>query len=86
MIKDAFLAPLYQVRLQDLGPEHAVRVGCFCGAGPWYLNTFWLYRRHPKHEFIRWIVKGFACPNCGVRDVLTWSIVEGAWTHEQEAP
>jgi hypothetical protein len=86
MIRDVFLAPPYQIRVGDLGPQHALRVKCMCGAGPWYINTFWLRRRYAPHEFLRWVSGNFVCPDCGTSEVVTWSVVEAYWEHNQEAP
>ncbi len=78
MISETFLGPLYALKIKDLGPQHALRVSCFCGAGPWYLNTFWLRQRHGPHEFLRWIVRDLPCPNCTTRDVMAWVVVEAS--------
>ncbi len=76
MIRETFLAPLYTLRVNSLGAEHALRLSCMCGAGPWYLNGFWLRQRYPENEFLRWIANNLPCPACRTRDCMAWGIVE----------
>ena len=76
MIRETFIAPLYTLRVNNLEAAHAIRVGCFCGAGPWYLHGFWLRQRYGQFEFLRGIVEGLRCPECQKRDVMAWTIVE----------
>lgn len=76
MIRDTFIAPLYDLRVEDLGPGHAIRTQCLCGAGPWHLHGFWLRQRHKPSEHLRPIVKGLRCPNCKMVDLMAWTIVE----------
>lgn len=78
MIREIFLGPLYILRVASLGPQHAIRISCMCGAGPWYLNPFWLRDRYPPSEFLRAIVEGLKCPRCHARDMMAWTMVEAA--------
>ena len=76
MIQDTFLGPLYTLRVNSLGPEHALKVSCLCGAGPWYLHGFWLRQRHPSSEHLHGIVERLRCPTCTTVDAMAWTIVE----------
>jgi hypothetical protein len=76
MIRETFLAPLYSLRVENLGPQHAIRTKCMCGAGPWYLHGFWLRQRFRPTEHLRGIVQGLRCPNCGALDLMAWTMVE----------
>lgn len=76
MIRETFLAPLYTLRVNSLGAAHAARVSCMCGAGPWFLHSFWLRQRYSEDEFLRWITSGLSCPHCQRSGYMTWVVVE----------
>ena len=78
MIRETFLAPLYTLRVGSLGAAHVARVTCMCGAGPWFLHSFWLRQWHSENEFLRWIMGGLTCPKCGQRDCMAWVGGRGA--------